>query len=162
MSKTFKETLNEINDNEILYVGTKNGSGWIVIETAGVIIENVEKLEKLLRNKVERINRDSNTRVKNLPYRIVSLRDELENIDPKNVKGKGKIETQLFDLESKFVNAFLRRKETSKRLATWKHLNDRAVVETYPHETDVLGTCIVLEGSDDGDLWYQGEKKSII
>ena len=46
--KTFEEFLNKQNEDDIIYVGTKNGSGWIVIETTKDLINNMNKVEKLV------------------------------------------------------------------------------------------------------------------
>ena len=54
MSKTFIECLKEINPNEIVYVGTKSGASFIVIETAQTIIEHLDKFENYLRDKAEK------------------------------------------------------------------------------------------------------------
>ena len=54
MKKTFIEFLNELDKNEMVYVGTKNGTNWIVIDKPDKIIEILDNIEKELHAQVQR------------------------------------------------------------------------------------------------------------
>lgn len=74
MNKTFIECLKEINPNEIVYVGTKSGASFIVIETAQTIIEHLDKFENYLRDKAEKRYNDCEIYVSNALAKMEEIR----------------------------------------------------------------------------------------
>ena len=156
----FIEFLKEQDSNEVIYLGTKDGSGWIVIDTAETIINNMKKIEKIVRSRIVTKNKKAQNILDTFPSLIVKVQDELKEsiTDKEEIK---KLENKLWRLESKYNSAFGTRKKLSKTLKSWKTIGNRIVEESYDHETDVIGKCVLLEGFDDGTLWFKGEKKVI-
>lgn len=156
----FIEFLKEQDSNEVIYLGTKDGSGWIVIDTAETIINNMKKIEKIVRSRIVTKNKKAQDILDTFPSLIVKVQDELKEsiMDKEEIK---KLENKLWGLESRYNSAFCTREKLSKTLKSWKTIGNRIVEESYDHETDVIGKCVLLEGFDNGTLWFKGEKKVI-
>ena len=156
MNKTFKEYLGTLDGNTLVYMGTKNGSNWIVIDTVETILNNIERLEEIMHERVLKQHQTASNSVYEIPYKIVELR---KTIDEEVVaKNKRKLEARLLDLENKFSNAFIMRKNTDEQLRKWVKIENRLVVEYYEQDGEEPGICVILEGSDNGTIWYRGEK----
>lgn len=158
----FINFLQEQDQNEIIYLGTKNGSGWIAIETAEQIIENIDNIEKCLRDDAERILRKAKNILKNKPFDIVENLNKLKEEESYDKKELKKIKLKLANDERKYVNAFSTRKKYSKLIEGWTTIDKRKVVEVYNHETDVKGICVLVNGIDNGTLWFKDEREGII
>lgn len=162
--KTFEEFLNKQNEDDIIYVGTKNDSGWIVIETAKDLINNMNKVEKLVHRRVKETNKRSKEKLIKIPGLIVDSYKRIEELDPKSDdynKTVKQINNSIRRLESEFASAYTIRNKTNKTLEHWIHMKDRPVIETYEHETDIKGICCLLKGDENGTLWFKGEYKTI-
>lgn len=160
MNKTFINYLKEVDKNEVLYVGTKNGTSWIIIEPVSTILENLDRLEEIVHGRVVKQNSNAQNLLLDIPCQIAQVQHRLLKDEFENPKDKRKTESKLYELEKNFANAFFMRKQTRERLDKWIKIADREVIDTYIHDgNDVPGTCIILEGSDNGTLWYKGEKK---
>lgn len=61
-----------------------------------------------------------------------------------------------------YTNNINTRGKYKKHLDTWIKVKGRMVIKMYPKETDDAGTCILMSGFENGNLWYKGEKPSII
>ena len=154
--------LKEQDRNETIYLGTKNGSGWIVIETAEKIIESIDKLEKHLRDDAERNLRNAKVVLKNKPFEIVEILNKLKVEDSYDKKELKELESKLARYERRYANAFITREKYMKLINGWKTVDKRNVVETYNHETDTKGICVLVDGIENGTLWFKGEKRGII
>ena len=157
--KTFKDFLMEVDKDEILYVGTEKGSGWIDIAKASEIIESLDKLEKKLHSKMENFYRTAARRVRDLPRSMIDYQDKLLNPEIDDITRK-KLEGRLAEFERSFCASYKSRNDSQKLLRNWKEIDERFVKDTYQHETDVIGTCVILEGIDNGTLWSIDEKKT--
>ena len=103
--KTFEEFLNKQNEDDIIYVGTKNGSGWIVIETAKDLINNMQKVEKLVHRRVKETNKRSKEKLIKIPGLIVDSYKRIEELDPKSDD---------YNKTVKQINSSIRRLESDK------------------------------------------------
>lgn len=159
MSKNFIELLEEMDKDELVYVGTKDGSNWIVIETVQTVLEKMDKVEKMTHDQVLRTLKRSKTNIHDYPYKIVELHEKIDKC--KDDKERGKLEYKLHDLESRFAATYHTYRKTKQLLSKWIKLPDRKIVETYPIDVENPGTAILLEGSITGSLWFKGEKKVI-
>lgn len=158
MSKTFIDFLGELWENELVYVGTKDGSCWLVIETAKTLIENLEKVDSVVRNKTMETCRRAQDRLDTLPRRIVEIQDELkESDDEKRVRW---LKADLESLETRYVYAYNVRDKCLKALKKGP-IGERKVVEVYEKTAFDPGTAVIIEGFENGDLWLKGEKKVI-
>lgn len=157
MNKNFKNYLETLNENTLVYVGTDKGSSWIVIETVRTIMDNLERLENIVRERVVKQYQTASDHIVKIPYQIVDLRKKIEEED--NDRNKRKMKSRLLELETKFNNAFIMRKNSSEQLDKWIQIDKRTVVEHYEQEGEESGICVILEGSDNGTIWYRGEKK---
>lgn len=156
----FINFLKEQDQSEIIYLGTNNGSGWIVIDTVEKIIANIDKIEKHLRNNAERVLENAKMILKTKPFDIVDGLNKLSgDYDSEELK---KIKIKLEHDERKYANAFVTKEKYSKIISKWKTIDKRRVVNTYDHETDEKGICILVDGIDNGTIWFKGEHKGII
>lgn len=159
MSKKFIDFLKGLDSNELVYVGTKDGSNWIVIETAQTVIENMDKLEHILHCQVHDTYAKAQDKLDTIPYSIVDVRKEIGECDSDEKMKELKV--KLANLERAFVASYMTREKYKKALDTWIKLDDRPVLNTYEHKTDHPGTSIILSGIERGTLWFKGEKKVI-
>ena len=162
MKKTFIEFLNELDKNEMVYVGTKNGTNWIVIDKPDKIIEILDNIEKELHAQVQRTYDVAHEKVVGIPSLLVKERKQLTKlmkITNRDVRDLiNETRGRIYKLESTFVSAFGTRKKYRKILDKWIDIRDRKVVDIYEHETDISGVSVILEGYGDGTLWWYGEK----
>ena len=162
MKKTFIEFLNELNKDEMVYVGTEKGTNWVIIDKPDKIIEILDTIEKELRAQVQRTYDAANEKVVGIPSLLVKERKQLAkliNIKNRDVRDLiNETRGRICKLESAFVSAFDTRKKYRKILDKWVDIRDRKVVDIYEHETDIPGVSVILEGYGDGTLWFYGEK----
>ena len=162
MKKTFLEFLNEQKPEEMVYVGTFKGSGWLYIDTAQNLIEKIDDIEKKIRKDAERTLKTAQTRLGNIPGEIVAVQEEVKKLTERgNKEALNKAKNSLLLLEHKFVSAFNTRELYSKALLTWTIFGKRIVKDTYKHETDVEGICILVDGFENGKLWFKDEEEKL-
>ena len=188
--QTFLSYLKERNPDEIIYLGTENGSSWIVIEPASVLIDRINDVENLIRNRVEREFHAAEESVNKTPKVLVDIHENIaywnnpENFDeiykkiqeaheeeltPKLLEQERQkkiqaMKSSLHDREKHFANAVYRRAEISKRLQSWKKIGKREIVETYvvgKSEIQERGIAVKVEGNENGTLWWRNESKTI-
>ena len=162
MKKTFIEFLNELNKDEMVYVGTEKGTNWVIIDKPDKIIEILDTIEKELHAQIQRTYDAANEKVVGIPSLLVKERKQLTklmNIKNRDVRDLiNESRGRIYKLESTFVSAFGTRKKYRKILDKWVDIRDRKVVDIYEHETDITGVSVILEGYGDGTLWFYGEK----
>ena len=159
MAKNLKSFLEDLNEDQVVYLGTKDGSSWVSIETAGTTLEKLDRLNDLLYNQVRRSNRDARKLCKELPVQIARLLSKIEKTT--NKEKLDKLKYDLASYEKRFVLAYERREKTGKALLNWKAVKDRKVVDTYNHKVYVPGISVLIEGFELGELWFKDEKKVI-
>lgn len=188
--QTFLSYLKERNPDEIIYLGTENGSSWIVIEPAIVLIDRINDVEKLIRDRVEMEFHAAEKSVNKTPKTLVDIHENIaywnnpENLDeiykkiqeaheeeltPKMLEQERQkkiqaMRSRLHDIEKHFANAVYRRAEISKRLQSWKKIGKREIVETYVVGKSAIqerGIAVKVEGNEDGTLWWRNESKTI-
>lgn len=165
MKTTFINFLKKQEENEIIYLGTKHGSNWIVIDTAKNIIDKIDKLENYLHKQAVKNLSTSKNRMKELPYNITETLDRLKEETEKeksDVDEVKKLKRRLDSYEKRYVSAYNTKVKYERALSSWKTVGNRLVVESYKHETDIVGTCVLIKGFEDGSLWCKGEHKDII
>lgn len=188
--QTFLSYLKERNPDEIIYLGTENGSSWIVIEPASVLIDRINDVENLIRDRVEREFHAAEESVNKTPKVLVDIHENIaywnnpENFDeiykkiqeaheeeltPKLLEQERQkkiqaMKSSLHDREKHFANAVYRRAEISKRLQSWKKIGKREIVETYVVGKSAIqerGIAVKVEGNENGTLWWRNESKTI-
>lgn len=160
-NKTLIDFLKELEPNEMVYLGTTKGSGWIVIETASKIIENLDKLETMLHEDAKDTLERAIYIMNNYPLSITKTQEKIINYTGTDHREMEKLERTMDRLESAYVNAYRTRNEYRKHLANWIRLHDRKVEDIYEHQTEAVGTCIRVRGIEKGRLWFYGELKII-
>lgn len=161
MSKNFINYLKETDENTVLYIGTEQGSGWIVIETVRTILDNLEKLEQIIHDRVVEQNSNAKELLEDIPFEIVGIRQKLYKGKFEKSRHERALKNKLAVLENSFYNAFIQRKMTEKRLHNWIVVGERKVINTYMQDPglEVPGICVILEGCDNGTIWFKGEKE---
>lgn len=157
--KTFIEFLKEQDNDEMLYIGMKNGNSFVYIETAEKVLENLDKLEKYLKDKSEAALKLAEYKIEVLPSEIIATRKKIGKAKSKDELNS--LKSKLSDKEDAFASAIGSRRKYSRILFEWVKLPDREVVDVYKHESDIPGTTIILKGYDIGELWFKDEKKII-
>lgn len=161
MKETLVKKLEGMNGDELVYIGCKDGTNFIVIDTVDSIINGLTKIDKYLHDRVERYQRKSINNLSTLPFKITEV---LERINSGTLSNKelGKAKNVLRNYENKYASAHQARINCERQLSWWIPFGDRKVIDTYPHTVDDPGTTILVEGSFQGDLWWKGENKSIL
>ena len=160
-TKRFLEFLKEEEPDELIYVGTQGGSGWLLIETAQTLIDNLDKIEDRLHKRSEYVLRDAKQRIKSLPFKIVEAQQELDKLKKSNDATEDdikKAESRLFAAERSFVTSYGIRKRYTTYLNKWVHVSKREVLESYPHTVNDPGVSVIITGIEQGDLWFKDEK----
>lgn len=158
-----KVTLNEFlekleNKEELIYLCTEKGSNFIVIETAQTLIERMDDVEKLIRNKVDRIYKENYERALAFPHEISTTIKELSSSDSTNER---KVKNKLRSLESRYVSAIKVRDQYGAALDAWKYVGDRVIKGIDERTVYDPGTIVRIEGFESGSLWNRGERKTI-
>ena len=188
--QTFLSFLKEQDPKTLIYLGTENGSSWIVIEPASVLIDRINDVENLIRDRVEREFHAAEESVNKTPKVLVDIHENIaywnnpENFDeiykkiqeaheeeltPKLLEQERQkkiqaMKSSLHDREKHFANAVYRRAEISKRLQSWKKIGKREIVETYVVGKSAIqerGIAVKVEGNEAGTLWWRNESKTI-
>lgn len=161
------ELLTELEADQMVYLGTNNGSGWIVIEPAGYIIEKIDDLEKYLHDRVKNALAEAEYDLKIYPKIMVDRQEKIKELiesngDKKKIKSE---ENMLRESERKFWAAYNKREKNTKFLTNWIHVSERKVKETYENGDEkygvINGYAIKVEGAENGELWFRHEKKII-
>lgn len=150
----FLNSLNKLDPDQTVYLGTKEGGSWIIIDKPQVIIDNLADIETRARQHAEFTLSSACSRCYMLPKKIVAMQKELRKADEVE---RGCIETDLYELEQTYAAAFNTRKKWTDILKNWVTFGDRAVLEQYTHETDDPGICCVVDGQLKGTMWWKGD-----
>lgn len=95
--KKLINVLKELPGSELVYVGTKHGSNWILIEPAEKVIANLDKIDEILHKRcLEGFNR-SVLLTETMPYRIVKLLDQIKDTKNKTEKEEEKLRKKLLN-----------------------------------------------------------------
>lgn len=150
----FLNSLNELAPDQMVYLGTKEGGSWIIIDKPQVIIDNLADIETRARQHAEFALSSACSRCHMLPKKIVAMQKELHKADEVE---KACIENDLYELEQAFASSFNTRKKWTDILKKWVTFGERAVLEQYMHETDDPGICCIVDGQLKGTMWWKGD-----
>lgn len=161
--QTLIDILNEQDPNEIIYLGANKGTNWLVIDKASNIIKNMEELNKTHFDKILYSISTSQNVIDDLPSKIIGWKKDrckIKNMkNEENVKKAEKLDEMIYNAEKRYACAVLLRNKQLKVRDSWVHLNERLVVDIYEHETDVIGTCVLIKGTEAGNTWFYNEGK---
>lgn len=131
------------------------------MKTVRTILDNLERLEQIIYDRVVEQNSNAKDLLEDIPFEIVGVRQKLYKGKFEKSRHKRILENKLADLENSFYNAFVQRKVTEKRLSNWIVVGERKVINTYNQDPgiEVPGICVILEGCDNGTIWFKGEKE---
>lgn len=154
-SNTLRAFLETSNPERLIYIGAKNGSNWIIIDTPANIIRDIDSIEKSIYDRVKDLYIRAVRDIKRIPPCIEEVEKKLANtIDEKETKKLNK--TLNYHIHR--LNSARNCSEIyEKQLANWKPFVDRQVLDTYTHETRDRGTCVLIEGIDQGKFWTKNE-----
>ena len=159
MNKTFIECLKEMNPNEMVYVGTKSGASFIVIDTAQTVIDHLDKFEKYLHDKAEKRYNDCELYISNVLTKMEEIKRTMGD-HPSSYPNE--VAKKFRKLEGQLSWGTHMKEKYRKYLDEWKTIRERPVIETYKHTVDITGTTLIITGNENGSLWFKHEKKSIL
>jgi len=157
-TKTFGEWLKEVDRNTMVYVGTKHGSSWLLIETAGDLIDNLEKLEYRLCKEAHLKRATYYEVLEEAPRAIVRCENELDSISDIEDPKVGKLRERIWKLRGEFASAWTGYKKYDRALISWVRLEDRFVNDVVEHYHDIPGIGVLIGGIEAGDKWMKHEK----
>lgn len=154
MSKTvrFLEFLKAQDPETIIYFGTKNGSSYLEIDTARKLIENMDIMEGRLHNRSATKLQNTTNKLLELQEKLVEAREKQDEVDILKEK------SNIVDLENAVISATNAKATFEKYLDNWTKLPERKVVTSYPRKAGGTGLCVIVEGIEDGQLWFMKEK----
>lgn len=154
--KKLIEFLSEENQDTIVYVGTIRGSGWIVIDTAENLMKKLDDVNIQLIKEAERIVKNSQIKLDSLPISIVDTQKQIAECDDE--KELKKLNKKLANLEKNYATAYNSRMLYKQTLNKWIPLKDRGIYKQHEHETDIIGTCVLVSGFEKGKYWLYEEQ----
>ena len=154
MNKTLLNFLKEQSPDEMIYVKTTGGTGWVLIEEAGVILSKINDFEKNFYKHVLDINHKAAHKTQTFPNKIVLALSDIRkmNVAFENKNLIKETEDNLHDLERQYVEAYKIRESTFNSLHRWIPLFSRKVIGTYCHVKDIPGTAVIIKGDEPGEL----------
>lgn len=155
--KTLKSYLETLDENEMIYLGTKNGSSFIVIEPVHTIIEKMDQINDIVHDRIVSGLNNAQRVLDTYPNLIIELQNKIDS--EQDHKKRKELKAKLEMAEAKFATAFGSRKRYRGAVSWKKKFGDRIVKDVYEHETDIPGTTIIVEGFDNGTLWFKDEHK---
>ena len=153
---TIIDILKEQKPETMIYIGTIDGSGWIFIEQAGVMLEHMSDMdESLKQDAVTKYDR-AETCLALYPRFIVNLQEEThdKSLTSEDLNSK---KQKLAKAEKRYVSAYHSRKRYGKLLKHWIPLSQREVIGVREHKTDYVGVSIIIKGFENGTLWTKDE-----
>lgn len=159
--ETLLTTLEGMNKDELVYVGCKDGSNWIIIDTVENVINGMKKIDSHLHDDVQKSYRKAMNNLNSLPFKIVGSLEDINSgrLNEKELKRTKKL---LAKYENNYFSAHQSRVKCEQLLNYWTPFGDRKVIDTYPHTVDDPGISILVDGSFPGNLWWKGEHKSLL
>lgn len=157
MEKTLKEFLEQVDGEQIIHMGSSEGSAFWFVGTKDQLIENHVKLAEIEKNKLETqiINiRENYARLEDLYAQLNSY--DLKCVERKNIKEIGLLAKLVANI-SKAVDAQIDNlPELRKDLRGFNPFLDRLVADQYPRiEGD--GIVVLTEGKECGKFWNKKE-----
>ena len=150
------EFLSKMESNEMVYLGTIKGSGWLIIDTAENLLGKLDELNTQLIKAAECTVQRSQKVLNELPSFIVATQNEIaECSDEKEVK---KLKKKLANYETKYATAYNNRLMYGKALNKWTPVKNRLVHKTEVHESEIVGTCVLISGFENGKYWFYEEQ----
>ena len=152
-----EEMLKQIPPTAIVHIGTENGSGWIAVDT----VENVAKHMQEINYHLYLI---AKTRQRVHEERFETAHAEMSKLAEE-------IRTGNLSMKIEVANAGIRkRREIIEKtldamreldFKNWKPVQKREVVDWYRKKADYDGICILVTGTDKGNIWWYKEKPNI-
>ena len=155
--KTLKTVLKEIEAYEVVYIGTIRGSGWLVIDTAQNVLNQLEEINEDMKREARRMIDQSQDRLNDLPTSIVAVQNEIKNCNDEDELKK--LKSRLLGFERTYASSYNSRMLYEKSLRSWKPIAKRGVHDMYEHKSEP-GTCIILTGFESGKYWLKCEYES--
>ena len=161
MAKTLIDFLNEVDKDEMIYIGAERGTNWIVIDKPDEIIEQLGRIEKQLYARIRHTYEGAIDKLASNPSAIEKEKKRLkrlEAIKDRDVRGPiAKSKNFIATAERELIASAITYKKYDKIVTEWVKLPNRKVLSVYPHETDIPGTSVIVEGYGYGFLWWYGE-----
>lgn len=168
----------------MVYVGMKEGSNWIAIETAETLIKKMKKLDALTKKITEKELFTNTDRIKALwgsvfpryEKRLPKLEEDIAKLQGLSVEifaggyheKKAKIEEKQKELETaRGYYGFLKKEMTEKinnvaslqeYLRDYVPIDKRKVIDSYILTSQPMGNAFLLEGREFGSLWMYDER----
>ena len=150
--------LKNMKPDEMIYLGMKDGSNFIAIDTAENLINGeLKKLESSLRNSVEKTLAKSETSLNSIPKKIVETQEDI--VRCRKVESKNDLKVKLETLQKRFVMAYNCRTRCKSMLKKWKKLPNRLVIDSYHRTVDIPGIVVLVEGVECGTMWFKSDDK---
>lgn len=167
MSKLI-DYLNIMDENELVYIGTDMGGGWIVIDTVDSIIKNVQKIKDYCNSQVAK-------RFSNACKKEVKAQHDIQEwqslLDEMTADGLVVGDTPydataalLADVHKEFTSACSTKREMLFEIRIDDIFN-RQIERQYkftghnPEGKLFPGTAFIVHGYIEGELWWRGEKR---
>lgn len=164
------ELLNATPKSQFVHIGFKNGSGWVIIEKADYIINNIDGINNMYEKHIRKWYAKTKDRkdklesqIKNRKKRIKQLQKcEQTESTKETIDSLSKIQER----EQRFLDLANERIENYEKVINKdSSFANTEVVEVYKRRTGVKGICVLLDGFMAGKYWdydeYQKDKRKV-
>lgn len=109
---TLKKYLETLDENEMIYLGTKSGSSFIVIEPVHTIIEKMDRISDIVHDRIVSGLNNAQRILDTYPNLIVELQNKIDS--EQDSKERKEMKVKLEEAERNFATAFGSRKKISR------------------------------------------------
>lgn len=162
VDKSLLAFLEKSNPETLIYLGSKDGSNWLAIDTAENLIKEVDLIDNYHRKLIEMYYSRCVTVLERTPKSIVDVQEKLTSgkLDEKDT---AKYEQKKENLYRSLVSSYNGKLSNGKILAKWKPFKELEIIETYanqPTHVDDKGVCVLIKSDINGKFWSKEEYKT--
>ena len=151
------EVLNKIPPTTIVHIGTENGNGWIAVDTAENVAKHVQEINDYLYLVAK-------ARQRVYEGRIEEAHDEMSKLAEEIRTGNLSMEIEVASARTRKCKEIIGKTTDAMReldFPNWKPIQEREVVTQYRKKVDYDGICLLVTGTERGNIWWYKEKPNI-
>ena len=163
---TLLTKLKELDGDQLIKLGAKNGSAFCYIGTADELLRSMKAVDEVFRACIEGAVASSKKYLKGQLANAPTLASYATEHHKTHLNGKMRLSMDGYDNYvaqwfKSVTTAFIRVDTWQDRLDKYKPINRRRVIETYNSvEYDEPSLIILIEGYEVGKLWMPSEVKN--
>lgn len=152
-----EEMLKQVPPTTIVHIGTENGSNWIAVDTAENVAKHMQEINDYLYLIAKARQRVYEGRFEEAHAEMSKL---AEGIRSGNLSMKIEVANAGIRKQREIIEKTL---DAMRELdfENWKPVQEREVVAQYRKKVDYDGICLLVTGTERGNIWWYKEKPNI-